>query len=245
MRYDPKSPTYMEAVHAVGAMIAQEDGQQMPFFFPEMKYAVMLMATNGRVDAGRYEPLDKGENAAGVRKAKTIAWRKYPYSVILVPGEGPEQPDVELSPLGRIRVEIAVRLFREGKAPFILVSGGTVHPKLTQFCEAIEMRKELMTEWGVPADAILIDPYARHTTTNLRNAVREVVRYGLPMNKPMLIATDQAQAAMILKPAFDVRCMAEMHLRPWLSLHALSATEIEMMPNRDSLQEDATDPMDP
>ena len=244
MRYDPKSPTYMEAVHAIGAMIALEDTAQMPFFFPEMKYAVMLLATNGRPDAARYEPLS-GENAAAVRRAKMIAWRSYPYTVIVVPGEGPEQPDVELSPLGRIRVEMAVRLFREGKAPFILVSGGNVHPMLTKFCEAIEMRKELITQWNIPADAILIDPYARHTTTNLRNAVREVIRYGIPTDKPMLISSDQAQAGMILKPAFDVRCMTEMHLRPWLSLHVLSATEIEMMPNRDSLQEDASDPMDP
>ena len=120
-----------------------------------------------------------------------------------------------------------------------------MHPMLTQFDEAMEMRKELMMQWGVPADAILVDPYARHTTTNLRNAAREVIRYGLPLHRPMLIASDEAQIAVIAKPAFEKRCLDEMHLRPWVSLKRISPTEVEMLPNRDSLQEDPTDPMDP
>ena len=61
----------------------------------------------------------------------------------------------------------------------------------------------------------------------------------------MLIASDEAQISMIAKPAFEKRCQDEMHLRPWVSLKRISPTEIEMLPNRDSLQEDPTDPMDP
>jgi len=245
MRYDPKSPTYLELLHAVAAEIASGDDPHRPFFFAAMKFAVMLLATNDRLDAGRYEPLANTENAAAIRKVAKINWARYQYSVILVPGEGPEQSDTPLSPLGRVRVEQAARLFHAGKAPFILVSGGTVHPMLTQFDEAMEMRKELMMQWGVPADAILVDPYARHTTTNLRNAAREVIRYGLPLHRPMLIASDEAQIAVIAKPAFEKRCLDEMHLRPWVSLKRISPTEVEMLPNRDSLQEDPTDPMDP
>ena len=245
MRYDPKSSTYVQLLHSVAALIDSENGAERPFFFAATKYAVMLLASNDRLDAGRYEPLESTENAAAIRRAKMVDWAHYPYSAILVPGEGPELADVPFSPLGRVRVEQAARLFRAGKAPFILVSGGTVHPMLTQFDEAMEMRKELVTQWGLPADAILVDPYARHTTTNLRNAVREVIRYGIPSKQPILIASDEAQIAMIASPAFETRCMNEMHLRPWLSLTRLSATEIEMLPNRDSLQEDSTDPMDP
>lgn len=244
MRYDPKSPTYIQLLHAVAAEIV-EDEKNSSLFFPSLKYAVMLLASNDRLDAGRYEPLAAVENAAAIRRIAGIHWASYPYSVILVPGEGPEEPDVPLSPLGRIRVEQAARLFRSRKAPFILVSGGTVHPMLTHFDEAIEMRRELISQWGIPADAIFIDPYARHTTTNLRNAAREVIRYGLPPRRPILIASDEAQIAMIAKPAFETRCLNEMHLRPWLSLKRISETAIEMLPNRDSLQEDPTDPMDP
>jgi len=245
MRYDPKSPTYVQLLHATAAEISSDDGTHPPFFFAALKYAVMLLASNDRMDAGRYEPLASAENAAAIRKIASISWARYPYSVIVVPGEGPEEPGIPLSPLGRVRVEQAARLFRAGKAPFILVSGGTVHPMLTQFDEATEMRKELMLQWNVPADAILVDPYARHTTTNLRNAVREVIRYGLPLQRPMLIASDEAQIAMIAKPAFETRCLNEMHLRPWVSLKRISETAVEMLPNRDSLQEDPTDPMDP
>jgi hypothetical protein len=245
MRYDPKSPEYAQLLHAIVAMIESEDDSRQSFFYPSMKYAVMLLASNDRLDAGRYEPLATTENAAAIRRTKTIDWKRYPYTILVVPGEGPEQPDVALSPLGRVRVEQAVRLYRARKAPFLLVSGGTVHPMLTHFNEAMEMREELMTQWGVPKDAIFVDPYARHTTTNLRNAVREVLRYGIPADKPMLITSDAGQSVMIISPAFTRRCRDEMHLLPWKTLKPVSSTQAEMFPSRDSLQEDPVDPMDP
>jgi uncharacterized SAM-binding protein YcdF (DUF218 family) len=31
------------------------------------------------------------------------------------------------------------------------------------------MKRSLMADYGVPENAILIDPHARHTTTNMRN----------------------------------------------------------------------------
>jgi len=61
----------------------------------------------------------------------------------------------------------------------------------------------------------------------------------------MLIASDAAQIAMITKPAFETRCMNQMHLRPWVTLKRISATEVEVLPNHESLQEDPTEPMDP
>jgi hypothetical protein len=246
MRYDPKAPEFLEALQASAAMIrAEEASQPRPFFFAAMKYSVLMLATNERLDAGRFEPLEDTENRAAVRRINATDWKRYPYSVIVVPGEGPEQPDVELSPLGRIRVELAVRLYREGKAPIILVSGGTVHPAQTKFNEAMEMRKELEQQWAIPEDAILVDPYARHTTTNLRNAAREVLRYGMPHGKPMLISSDSLQVSMIVSTAFENRCIREMHLLPWMSLKQLGPTQAVMLPNRDSLQENAEDPLDP
>ena len=51
-----------------------------------------------------------------------------------------------------------MRDFRQKKAPFILVSGGNVHPNLTPYNEALEMKMALMREFGVPENAILVDP---------------------------------------------------------------------------------------
>lgn len=245
MQYSPASPEWVHFLEASVATVSAEQNALPTFFSSTMKLCSLLLVANDRPDAGRYEPL-ASENHAAILRSHAINWSRYPYSVIVVPGEGPEVAGVALSPLGRIRVEKAVGLYRQGKAPFLLVSGGTVHPMLTKFDEAIEMRKELIEQWGVPASAILIDPYARHTTTNLRNAAREVLRYAFPKQKPMLIASDAAQVAMILSPAFEARCQREMHLVPWVRLESVSPTEASMLPRRDALQEDAVDdPLDP
>jgi uncharacterized SAM-binding protein YcdF (DUF218 family) len=95
-----------------------------------------------------------------------------------------------LSPAGRLRDELAAKRFRDGKAPFLIVSGGFVHPIRTEFSEAIEMKHDLMTRFGIPADSIIVDPHARHTTTNMRNAARLMYRYGIPFDKTALVTTD-------------------------------------------------------
>jgi len=76
--------------------------------------------------------------------------------VIVVPGEGGDRITWSLAPEGKLRVEIAARRWRERRAPLILVSGGYVHPNQTPFSEAVEMKKSLMADFGVPEDAILI-----------------------------------------------------------------------------------------
>ncbi len=78
---------------------------------------------------------------------------------------------------------MAVKRYRQGLAPLLLVSGGAVHPKRTPYNEALEMKKELMNVYGIPARAIIVEPHARHTTTNFRNAARLVYRYGIPADK--------------------------------------------------------------
>jgi hypothetical protein len=246
MRYDPKSGEFVEFLQASASMIVNNSVSMPLFFSATMKYAILLMEANGRMDAGRFEPLASAENKPAIERVPTIDWKRYPYAVIVVPGEGPEQADVALSPLGRVRVEQAAALYRSGKAPFILVSGGTVHPMLTRFDEAVEMRRQLEEQWNVPASAILIDPYARHTTTNLRNAAREVIRYHLPQDKPMLISSDAGQIRLIMSSAFAARCLREMHLLPWRTLTQLAPTEAVMLSNKQSMQEDSIDdPLDP
>jgi hypothetical protein len=154
-------------------------------------------------------------------------------------------PNVSISPWARERVRLGVQAFRSGKAPFIMLSGGFVHPSQTPFCEALEMKRYMMEIYGIPAAAILVDPYARHTTTNLRNASREVFDYGIPHDKPMLIVSDAAQIATIESDAFIKRNRDELGYMPVTLGKRISPSELEAVPSKQSLFSDATDPLDP
>jgi hypothetical protein len=243
--YDVKSDTYGRLVRTVVTVLEDGIANRQLFFQPTLGFALGLMEANHRDEAGRFEPLDTGENRAAMRRAAAIDWNKFPYSVIVVPGSGNETEPVALSAWGKLRLTIAERRFRAGKAPFILVSGGFVHPNQTAHCEAIEMKRSLMADFGVPEDAILIDPHARHTTTNLRNAVRELYRYGFPFGKAALVSTDQDQSVYIEGAEFAKRCTEELGYLPALSLRRVSPFDLEFTPNIQSLQFDARDPLDP
>jgi hypothetical protein len=215
------------------------------FFEPSLRLALLLLEVNHRDEAGRFEPLAAGENARTIRHLAAIDWAHYRYSVIVVPGRGPDEPGVSLAPGGRVRIELAAKEYREGMAPIILVSGGFVHPAQTPFCEAIEMKKALIADFGIPADVILIDPHARHTTTNLRNASRLIYRYGIPFDKPALITTDPEQSAYIESGAFRIRSKDELGYLPYRHLTRLSPVDLSFLPEIDSLQHDSRDPLDP
>jgi DUF218 domain-containing protein len=215
------------------------------FFQPALRFALGLMDLNDRDEAGRFEPMEKSENAAAFRKIKSTDWKRYPYTVIVVPGAGNDRPGVRLSPYGKLRVELAARRYRDGKAPFILVSGGFVHPVQTPYSEAIEMKHELIEKYAIPEEAILVDPHARHTTTNLRNAARIMYRYGMPFESKALITTDPGQSGSIEKPDFDARCMREIGYLPHKILGRISPFDLEFVPKIDSLQLDPVDLLDP
>jgi len=203
------------------------------------------MDINLRDEAGRFEPMERGENAAAFRKIASTQWSRYPYTVIVVPGAGNDRPGVRLSPGGKMRVELAAKRYRDGKAPFILVSGGFVHPNQTPYAEAIEMKRELMEKYSIPEDAILIDPHARHTTTNIRNAARIMFRYGMPFEATALITTDPGQSASIENSNFETRCLRELGYVPHKLLRRTSAFDLEFVPKLESLQSDPQDPLDP
>ena len=59
-------------------------------------------------------------------------------------GAGPEEPNVSISPEGKLRSAYAAMMYRQHQAPFIIVSGGRVHPYHTPYNEAFEMKKYLM-----------------------------------------------------------------------------------------------------
>jgi hypothetical protein len=78
------------------------------------------MLLNHRDQAGRFEPMEKGENAAAFHRVKSIDWSRYPYTAIVVPGAGSDRAGIRLSPSGKLRDEIAATRYRDGKAPFAL-----------------------------------------------------------------------------------------------------------------------------
>src|SRR5690606_31631357 len=129
-----------------------------------------FLEINERWDAAQLEPMSEGVNAAAIERIKTTNWANYPYASLLVLGAGPSQYHQPISPGGILRCRMAARVYKSGLAPFIIVSGGRVHPYKTPYIEAVEMKKYLIDVHGIPADAIIVEPHARHTTTNMRNA---------------------------------------------------------------------------
>ncbi|MFT3770991.1 MAG: YdcF family protein [Minicystis sp.] len=153
------------------------------------------------------------ENAAALAAARAVvASRRAAYDVLLVPGYTPldqAEPVPGVHPIARDRLDRAVADLRSGIAPLILVSGGNVHPEGTPYNEAIEMKRYLVGR-GVPPDRVLIEPCARHSHTNLRNAGRLMESLGLGW---ALIVTSRDQTMYFAHPrtsSFDGRCLSDL-----------------------------------
>lgn len=243
--FDTASEMYRRLIYNVIADLEEALPAAALFFESSLRFGMALLEINLRDEAGRFEPLHLGENRAAWMQVARTDFSRYTYSAILVPGAGPDRPTVALSPAGKLRVRIAARRYHAGKAPFLIVSGGFVHPNQTPYCEAIEMKKALMKDFGVPESAILVDPYARHTTTNLRNAARILLRYGLPGDRPALVTTDVYQSRYIESPQFAERCKKELGYVPFESLRRVSLFDLEWRPRPESLHADPQDPLDP
>jgi len=243
--FDVKSKAYAQLVQTVADRLNEESARATLFFQPTLRFALYLLQINRRDEAGRFEPLETGENAAALRRIRTISWKDFPYSLILVPGYGTDRAAWNLAPEGKLRLEFAVQRYKAGKAPFIAVSGGYVHPNQTPYCEAIEMKRALIDEFGVPPDRIIVDPHARHTTTNLRNVSRLMYRYGIPFERKALITTDRFQSAYIESEGFAKRCEQELGYPCAKILGRVSLFDLEFTPQLDALQIDPMEPLDP
>ena len=240
--FDVSSPGYRGLVKAKLAEIKLANDSL--FFEPTLSFALSLLKVNRRDEAGRYEPLEEGENKAGVQDLKNIRWSDYPYSFILVLGSGPPA-GLNLSKIAAKRADQGAQLFLEHKAPLIILSGGHVHPMQTPYNESIEMKKYLMEKLKIPEKSILIDPYARHTTTNFRNAARLAFRYGIPAEPKALVTSSEDHIEIVTKDGFRIRCGTELGYFPMESITRISPITAEFKPSVASLFFDATDPLDP
>lgn len=226
-------------------MLAKNVNQRNNLPYDQLMVASLkILLMNGRDEAIRYEPLEKGWNKDAVKQIAKTDWMKFQYSAILVPGLGPEEVGLKLDPNGAKRCDSAAKRYFAGLAPFIVVSGGHVHPNKTPFAEAIEMKKYMIEVLKVPSNAILIEPHARHTTTNLRNINRMIYRFKIPAQKKILIVTDASQSAYILGNMAN-NAKRELGYVPYTDIKKLSAIETEYLPNEASLQINPFDPLDP
>jgi len=251
---DPKDAGFQarlgEAV-AIGAArrrFGGDDGTSGEPFpaWSRMGFDLLILAQ--RDEAARYEPLDTGVNGPANRFARSVDWKRYRYTAILVPGNGVEAGERAVSPIGLLRLWLAVERWRGGLAPLIIVSGGHVHPNRSEFSEAVQMKKILMDRFEVPEKAILIDPYARHTTTNLRNAVRLLFRAGAPIDRPFLVTSSTWQAGYVADagPAGLIeRSKRELGYVPYRGATKISPVDAEVVPEVLALQLDPDEPLDP
>lgn len=245
MSYKPGDDDFRLGLRAV-LETASDDFDRVPRFLePWSQVGLDLLVLNQRDEAGRFEPLVAGENQLATRRASRLEWSRFAHAAIVVPGAGPGEQERGLSAIGALRLRTAVRRYRAGLAPFILVSGGAVHPNKTPYNEAIEMKRHLVSRYGVPEDAIFVDPHARHTTTNLRNAVRILFYAGAPQGLSVLVTTSQSQSAYIESSVFSVRCRDELGFQPMALLRRVSPFDLAMSLNIDSLHADSSDPLDP
>lgn len=214
------------------------------FFEPALNFALKLLEINRRDEAGRYEPLEAGENKAALDNLRNIKWSDYPYSFMLVLGAGPSN-SARLSVTGAKRADVAAQLFLQHKAPLIILSGGHVHPMQTPYCEAIEMKKYVMEKFKIPESSILVEPHARHTTTNFRNGSRLAFRYGLPTDLKALVTSSEDHITLTTGKGFRIRCANELGYFPIGFITRVSPTEAEFKPAVASLFFDSNDPLDP
>jgi|GEM_PF-388856 len=215
----------------------------LAYYLP-LQAALNALRLNGRTEAIWYDPLTQGMNGGPWARVKQTDFSRYKYSAILVPGLGPELPEVRLTEGGKQRCRIALTEFNKGEAAFLIVSGGHVHPNKTPFCEAVEMKKYMVDSLHVDEAKILIEPYARHTTTNLRNSARLIKLMGMPFQMPVLIVTDEAQSAYINKGMRKVS-FRDLGYTPYSHLQVLAPTLTSFIPEAKSLIINPLDPLDP
>jgi len=212
--------------------------------------ALSLLTMINRDEAVRFEPLATGENKAVIENIKNIVWNNYTYASLIVPGDSPnsEGDAINLSESAKKHVQYAVEAYNGGLAPVIIISGANVYPYYppTQYFEAIEMKKYMMQTYSIPENVILVDPCGRHTTTNLRNAARLIIKSGIPRYKKSLIVTTKSQNDIIEAPSYATRCNLELGYMPGKLGERIADVRLEFTPNNiNVLTLNSKDPLDP
>ena len=239
-----QAPQYTGFMYSNAYLLKNEYDNNRLFFSLPLAAALRFLELNEREQAADYEPMRATVNKPAFDRVRTIKWDSFRYSVILVPGMGPDEPFEAISAESMLRCRLAALQYAKGMAPFIMVSGGKVHPFKTPYCEAYEMKKFLTDKLHIPENAVIVEPHARHTTTNMRNCARIIFRYGIPFTKACLAVTTRAQSSAITTSLPD-RCLKELHEIPYKNGNRLTETETEFYPLVEALHINPTEPIDP
>jgi hypothetical protein len=255
--YDSASPQQKEEM-ARALQGALADDKNLNKFIQEKPER--LARTNEIVDKVLPDPSIKANEKTRAAIKNFKEWDKYndppkKYPLIVVPGYTPlgQEDPLKLHPTAEERCKMAADEYKKGRAPFIMVSGGNVHPSDTQFNEAIEMKAKLK-EMGVPEDRIIVEGKARHSTTNLRNAGRFMLEDGHKDKfKSALVLTDGGQAFYfgehaLTFGAFHGRSQAELGYtvgRLNGSLRENGNLEVDFRPSQDVKRKNTSDILDP
>lgn len=244
--YNVKEKDYKGALFMWSDMLMhKKEAPTQLFFQPALDYTLALLYMNHRDESARYEPLITGENEKTIAAITQINFDEFPYSNILILGNGPENNKDILTALGKLNLQLGVIEYQKKNAPIIIVSGGHAHPFRAPFAEAIEMKKELINRYHIPENRILIDPYARHTTTNLRNASRLIINSEIPLEKLGLVVTNNGHSDYVGDASFIKRCEKELGYIPAFILERTNSTTVEYQPRIESLHQNPLDPLDP
>ena len=164
--------------------------------------------------------------------------------VIIVPGYTPRlarQP-VRLHPVARRRLVLALDVAWEREVRWLLTTGGAVRPPGTPYVEAEELGREAVA-LGWPAEQLIVEPSARHWTTNLRNAGRLMLDRGWTRGR---VVGDVFQTVTLGLPGlsgFHRRCERTLGYRVgWLD--AAGAHEVLFDPSPE-VHRLGPDPLDP
>jgi len=108
-------------------------------------------------------------------------------AIVVLAGEVeiPLPPKVE-SQIGGNRLLHTFRLYKAGKAPLIIISGGNAFPQLTLLSEASYI-SEILVEWGIPNEAIIVEGESRNTWENAKETQKIVQR--LHLNRVLLVTS--------------------------------------------------------
>ncbi|MBP9153051.1 MAG: YdcF family protein [Flavobacteriales bacterium] len=111
------------------------------------------------------------------------------YDAIIIPGY-PFNPDGEMNVIYKMRLHWAYKLYSEGVAKNIIVSGSAVH---SPYIEA-EIFALYLKEMGVNADHLIIENRAEHSLENVFYSLELAKQRGF---KKVAVATDLFQSGMI------------------------------------------------
>jgi hypothetical protein len=243
--FDANSAAYLSKLKT--EVDALNQANHKLFFQPFLKFALRALALNNRDEAGRYYPLEDGENKATIEYIKTINWNEYEYALALALGDGPNEPnDLPNISIGGMRnADQAVELYQQGRVPLIMLSGGHVKPFQVEYSEGIEMKKYIIDKYSILENRILVETQARHTTTNMRNTGRLIFRYGIPSNKKAVVTSSESHINTIESSNFNVRSINEMNHIPAEIYNRISNIYLEFTSKIEVLHLDSSDPLDP